>query len=68
LVELGTIVTPDTLLRWHRQLIAQKFICAHRKSGRPRTMRIIAELIARMALKNPHWSYLQCIGHASLSG
>jgi hypothetical protein len=50
LLELGTIVTPDTLLRWHRQLIARKFdFSDRRKPGRPRTMRFITELIVRMA-------------------
>ena len=62
LLELGTIVTPDTLLRWHRQLIAQKFTCGHRNPGRPRTMRIIAELIVRMALENPRWGYTRIQG------
>jgi hypothetical protein len=58
LLELGTIVTPDTLLRWHRQLIARKFDFSDRgKPGRPRTMRIITELIVRMALQNPRWGY-----------
>src|SRR6476660_2601661 len=38
LAELATIVTPETLLRWHRQLIAQKYDGGgHRRSGRPRT-------------------------------
>ena len=55
LLELGTIVTLDTPLRWHRRLIAQKFTCGHRNPGRPRTMRIIAELIVHMALGNPRW-------------
>jgi putative transposase len=62
LLELGTIVTPDTLLRWHRQLIAQKFTCAHRNPGRPRTMRLIAELIVRMAVENPRWGYTRIQG------
>jgi putative transposase len=63
LVELGTIVTPDTLLRWHRQLIARKFDFRHRrKPGRPATMRIIAELIVRMALENPRWGYTRIQG------
>ena len=62
LLELGTIVTPDTLLRWHRQLIAQKFTCGHRNPGRPRTMRIITELILRMALENPRWGYTRIQG------
>jgi transposase InsO family protein len=63
LLELGTIVTPDTLLRWHRQLIAQKFDFSHRRRpGRPRTMRIITELIVRMALENPRWGYTRILG------
>ena len=53
LLELGTIVTPDTLLRWHRQLIARKFDFSERRQpGRPRTIRIITELIVRMALES----------------
>jgi hypothetical protein len=62
LLELGTIVTPDTLLRWHRRLIAQKFTCGHRNPGRPRTMRLITELIVRMALENPRWGYTRIQG------
>ena len=62
LLELGTIVIPDTLLRWHRRLIAQKFTCGHRNPGRPRTMRIIAELIVRMVLENPRWGYTRIQG------
>jgi putative transposase len=62
LLELGTIVTPDTLLRWHRQLIAQKFTRAHRNPGCPRTMRLIAELIVRMAVENRRWGYTRIQG------
>ena len=63
LLGLGTIVTPDTLLRWHRQLIARKFdFSDRRKPGRPRTMRIITELIVRMALENPRWDYTRIQG------
>src|SRR5215472_14169800 len=37
LAEVATIVTPETLLRWHRQLIAQKYDgCGKRGPGRPR--------------------------------
>ena len=57
------MVTPDTLLRWHRQLIARKFDFSDRgKPGRPRTMRIITELIVRMALENPRWGYTRIQG------
>ena len=63
LLELGTIVTPDTLLRWHRQLIARKFDFSHRRQpGRPATIRVIAELIVRMALENPRWGYTRIQG------
>jgi hypothetical protein len=63
LLELGTIVTPDTLLRWHRQLIARKFDFSRRgKPGRPRTMRVITELIVRMALENLQWGYTRIRG------
>ena len=61
LLDLGTIVTPDTLLRWHRQLIARKFDFSHcRRPGPPRTMRIITELIVRMALENTWTSGARC--------
>src|SRR5271169_5786631 len=46
LLKLDTIVSPDTLLRWHRRLIAEKWNFAHRRGpGRPGIMREIAALI-----------------------
>ena len=49
LKELETMVTPDTLLRWYRDLVALKWNYSHRRGrGRPRIMRTIAELIVRM--------------------
>jgi hypothetical protein len=63
LLGLGTIVTPDTLLRWHRQLVSRKFDFSERRQpGRPRTIRIIAELIVRMALEDPRWGYTRIQG------
>src|ERR1700687_2489611 len=56
LLKLDTIVSPDTLLRWHRRLVAQKWNCAQRRGpGRPGIMREIAGLIVRMAQENPKW-------------
>jgi len=57
--EIGTLVTPDTILRWHRQLVAQKWDYSHlrKKIGRPRMSREIVELILRMARENPSWGY-----------
>lgn len=62
--ELETLVTPDTLLRWYRTLIARKWNYSHRRRspGRPRTRCTIVELIVRMALENPCWGYTRIQG------
>ena len=63
LLKLDTIVSPDTLLRWHRLLVAQKWNCVHRRGpGRPGIMREISELIVRMALDNSGWGYTRIQG------
>jgi putative transposase len=63
LLELDTIVSPDTLLRWHRRLVAQKWTFAERRgTGRPGIMRHISELIVRMAEDNPRWGYTRIQG------
>ncbi len=56
---LATIVTPDTILRWHRELVAKKWDYSGRrgKVGRSRTKQEIAELIVRIANGNPTWGY-----------
>jgi putative transposase len=61
--QLDTLVTPDTLLRWHRQLVAQKWNYVHRRApGRPRIRDEIATLILRMADDNPSWGYTRILG------
>lgn len=66
LLELDTLVSPDTLLRWHRQLVAQKWTFVHRRGpGRPRIMHEISELILRMARENPSWGYTRIQGALS---
>jgi putative transposase len=63
LLELDTIVSADTLLRWHRRLVAQKWNFVERRSpGRPGIMRRISELIVRMAQENPGWGYTRIQG------
>jgi putative transposase len=63
LLELDTIVSPDTLLRWHRCLVAQKWNFVERRSrGRPGMMGHISELIVRMAHENPRWGYTRIQG------
>jgi hypothetical protein len=54
--ELATIATPDTLLRWHRQLIARKWTYA-RKSRQRGVLLEIRQLVLRMATENPMWGY-----------
>jgi putative transposase len=61
--ELETLVTPDTLLRWHRQLVASKWNYTQRRGpGRPRVMNTIVDLILRMAEDNPSWGYTRIRG------
>src|SRR5258705_7631287 len=63
LLKLDTIVSPDTLLRWHRLLVAQKWNCVHRRGpGRPGILREISELIVRMARDNSGWGYTRIQG------
>src|SRR6266540_6471366 len=59
---VATIVTPDTILRWHQRLIARKWTFARKRPGRPGTMREIASLIVRMATDNPAWGYSRIHG------
>jgi hypothetical protein len=69
LFQLETLVTPDTLLRWHRQLIARKYDGSKRRSpGRPRTAPEIGALILRMARENPRWGYTRIRGGALQRG
>jgi len=70
---VATIVTPDTLLRWHHRLIALKWTYATTRVGRPGLMKAIKELIVRFALENPAWGYcriqgeLKDVGHCVAS-
>ena len=51
--QIATIVTPDTILAWHRKLIAAKWTYPRTRVGRPGVMKEIRELIVRMADENP---------------
>src|SRR5206468_9019613 len=65
--QVATIVTPDTILRWHRRLIARKWTFTRKQPGRPGTMREIASLIVRMATDNPAWGYSRIQGRVEES-
>src|SRR5215813_7770731 len=69
LAEVASIVTPETLLAWHRKLVAQKYDgAAHRSSGRPRTADEIEALVVRMASENLDWGYRRIEGALSHLG
>jgi hypothetical protein len=67
--EVATIVTPETLLTWHRKLIAQKYDGSkNRGPGRPRTRNEIESLIVRMATQNRDWGLPEDPGSVGQSG
>jgi len=56
--QVATLVTPETLLAWHRKLIAIKYDGSdQRKLGRPRTNADVEALVIRMADENRSWGY-----------
>ena len=62
-MQVAGIVTPDTILRWYRRLIAQTYDgSARRGRGRPMTRRDVAALVVRMAVENPQWGYTRIRG------
>jgi len=63
LQEIGTIVSPDALLAWHRHLIARKYDSHHQRGpGRPPVAAEIRELVVRMATENRDWGYTRIQG------
>jgi putative transposase len=63
LAGVATIVTPETLLAWHRKLIAEKYDgSAARMPGRPRTLAEVEALVVRMAEENRDWGYRRIQG------
>jgi transposase InsO family protein len=62
LTDVATLVTPDTLLRWHRRLIAHKWTTVRQRVGRPGVLQEIRALTVRMARENPTWGYRRMQG------
>jgi len=65
---LRLLVTPDTILRWHRNIIHRRWAARsiRGKTGRPATRRNIRALVLRLARENPSWGYRRI--HGELAG
>src|SRR5271157_3933575 len=65
---LGLLVTPDTILRWHRDIVRRRWAARSvpGKAGRPAGRRNIKALVLRLACENPEWGYRRI--HGELAG
>ncbi len=62
------LVTPETILRWHRALVRRRWTYPHRGPGRPPLPQETIELIVRLARENPRWGYLRIVGECKKLG
>jgi putative transposase len=64
----GLLVTPQTLLRWHRELVRRRWTYARARPGRPAIETGKRELVLRLARENPRWGYQRIAGELNKLG
>jgi putative transposase len=63
------LFTPETIMRWHRDLVRRKWRFTHRRTrGRPRIAAVDEELLLRLARENPSWGYSRIHGELTKLG
>ncbi|MGH9104457.1 MAG: helix-turn-helix domain-containing protein [Acidimicrobiales bacterium] len=62
------LITPETILRWHRALVRRRWTHPHKRPGRPALPEKIVELIVRLSNENPRWGYLRIVGELKKLG
>ncbi|SMD27363.1 hypothetical protein SAMN05661093_10966 [Kibdelosporangium aridum] len=67
---LCLLVRPDTILRWHRDLLRRRHaeMSRPKRPGRPRTIRSIRVLVLRLTKENPNWGYRRIHGELLVLG
>jgi putative transposase len=61
-------VQPETVLRWHRRLVARRWTYASTAAGRPRLQPELRQLVLRLARENPTWGYTRIVGELQRLG
>jgi hypothetical protein len=62
LAQVATVVTPDTILRWHRELVTRKWTYGDSRPSRRGLQAHLQVLVVRMATENPTWGYTRIQG------
>jgi putative transposase len=65
---VGMLITPETILRWHRRLVARRWTTSPRGVGRPSTAPGVRALVRRLANENPEWGYRRIHGELLTMG